>query len=364
MFNVLDDRLSRHGLTLQVHYLSQTHGDRKHWTGMEVEPKFLATTWGDIGPTLNGKEWHLNPGLIAHLVSNRPQWLMVGGPWDTVSGAAISLLHRSKHAVAWFEGNTSTPGRLGGGARRIKKGLLERFDYWAVPGKEGQELARLIAGDEAARRCVLLPNIVDERRFAESGKDRAGMRSHLNVGKKDRLAIWPARLIKAKGIIPFLSSIDPSYLRGWAIRILGDGPLRVEVQEVIARQGLARQVAVVPSLSYDQMPAAYAAADLFLLPSLHDPNPLSVVEALHSGLPILVSQRLGNVPEALPSNANGWSFDPTSRESLLRATGAAFSASTDELREAGAKSKVVAASAWASEPTIDRFLDGIGLPST
>ena len=54
------------------------------------------------------------------------------------------------------------------------------------------------------------------------------------------------------------------------------------------------------------MPKYYAASDLFLLPSIHDPNPLSVVEALHSGLAVAISDRCGNVEEGVMDGDNGF----------------------------------------------------------
>jgi glycosyltransferase involved in cell wall biosynthesis len=361
LFNVLGSRLNERGWRIHVHYLASSHDDRRHWTGNETEAQFPATRWRDMGATLRGKEWHLNPGLIAHLTAGAPEWLMVGGPWDTLSGAAISLLQRAKHSVAWFEGNTTTPGRLGPVSRRIKRGLLDRYDLWAVPGQEGVKFAGLIAGADARRRCVILPNIVDEGRFSGRGVERAGVRSQLKVDEGMRLAIWPARLIPAKGIVPFLLALDSKDLAGWAIRIIGDGPLCEVVEQTIAQRRLGEHVALVRPMAYQQMPAIYAASDLFLLPSLHDPNPLSVVEAMHSGLPLLVSRRIGNFPEALHAGKNGWSLDPSDPVSIRQAVAEAFASSTGRLLEAGEQSRIIAREVWASEPAIERFLTSIQL---
>lgn len=57
------------------------------------------------------------------------------------------------------------------------------------------------------------------------------------------------------------------------------------------------------------MVTLYAAADLFVLPSLRDPSPLSAVEALAAGLPLLLSDKAGNVDEVL-TPGNGWRFSP------------------------------------------------------
>ncbi|MFT4142864.1 MAG: glycosyltransferase, partial [Mobilitalea sp.] len=62
----------------------------------------------------------------------------------------------------------------------------------------------------------------------------------------------------------------------------------------------------------------YALADCFLLPSLSDPNPLSCLEALWAGLPLMVSEHVGNYPEVVVSGQNGYVF---SYEEPLKAVG-------------------------------------------
>ena len=55
---------------------------------------------------------------------------------------------------------------------------------------------------------------------------------------------------------------------------------------------------------------------IFLLASLRDPCPLSVVEALWMSKPLLISNHCGNISEALVESKNGFSFDPLSSKSI------------------------------------------------
>ena len=155
---------------------------------------------------------------------------------------------------------------------------------------------------------------MDERRFLPRWQLPEdvwkGARNELGVASDDLVALWPARLVPVKGVLEFLSIIDRGLLSGWKVVILGQGPPEVEIQKLIQSKGLDSQVFVRPYLAYEKMPCVYATADLFLLPSLYDPNPLSVVEALHSGLPILVSSSIGNYPEACYPERNGWGIEP------------------------------------------------------
>src|SRR5207245_982774 len=66
--------------------------------------------------------------------------------------------------------------------------------------------------------------------------------------------------------------------------VVGDGPERG------ALAPLAGRVVHIARLSHDRMPEAYAAADLFALPSVGEGLPLTLLEALSSGLRCVVSR--------------------------------------------------------------------------
>lgn len=362
LFRVLAERLGSRGHQLHVHFMAAGHSDRPHWHADEKDFGFASTTWRDVGPEIRGKRWHLNPGLIAAVLRAGASHVMIGGPWDSLTGFLVSLAPVSAKKIAWIEGNTKTPGIVSGVQGRTKRRLLSRCDFLAVPGEEGRSYAQLICGERAAPRTVILPNLVDEARFrgrrsepVEAVRARYGLRSDA------RLALWNARLIPEKGVIEFLSTIEAADLNGWQILLLGQGPLEPRIRELISARYPPEAVRLLPYVPYETMPAIYAAADLMLLPSLHDPNPLSIVEALHASLPLLVSDRIGNFPEALEESANGWSFSPFNPSSVRRAARAAFSADLDSLRRMGERSGIIAGRHWSSRGAVDGFLSALGI---
>jgi glycosyltransferase involved in cell wall biosynthesis len=327
---------------------------------------FASKFWSDIGPTINNKPWHCNPTMIADLMRQRIDVLMVGGPWDSVTGALVSAFGRRRVGIAWFEGNTKSPGRRSTGIRGVKRWLLSQFDLLAVPGEEGARLARLLWGEgDDMPRCVRLPNLVEEGRFSVD-RDRPDRAMHRNEWCRElglpvdrKVAIWPARLIPAKGVCEFLSVIEPRMLLDWSILIAGDGPLRETVGNTITSRALGGHITVRHNIPYARMPLAYLHADLFLLPSLSDPNPLSVIEAMHSGLPLLVSKRIGNYPEALQVGVNGWGIDPSSADEIRTVCSEAFNCSTDKLKEMGRASARLAGANWNTGTAITNFVDAV-----
>jgi glycosyltransferase involved in cell wall biosynthesis len=103
----------------------------------------------------------------------------------------------------------------------------------------------------------------------------------------------------------------------------------------------------------------YAQADGFCLPSLSDPNPLSVIEALWAGLPLLLSTKVGNHPECLEQGKNGFAFDPLKASSVQRAISNWMALSPDELADFGKRSKLTAYANFWPYTVIPSFIEQI-----
>jgi glycosyltransferase involved in cell wall biosynthesis len=70
------------------------------------------------------------------------------------------------------------------------------------------------------------------------------------------------------------------------------------------------------SRNQSEMLELYSVSNLFLLPSLSDANPLTCIESLWSGLPLLISKNVGNYPEVVNIGENGFVFDYNDSNSL------------------------------------------------
>jgi 1,2-diacylglycerol 3-alpha-glucosyltransferase len=109
---------------------------------------------------------------------------------------------------------------------------------------------------------------------------------------------------------------DPGYNRGapWDLVVLGDGPLRETLNTQLSTFNLHSHVHLHGFKQYDELPVYYALANAFVHPSTTEQWGLVVNEAIASGLPVIVSDRCGCVPELV--NGNGFIFDPTDEQEL------------------------------------------------
>lgn len=371
LFNCLSRSLEARGDSLHVHFFGANNPDRPaSWQRSLEDARFSYKVWDGYPIRVRGTTLWLNPSLVWNLARRRPDVLLHGGVWDSVTSLLAVMLARPRRRIAWMEFNVDIPGRSSGVVGRAKRALLLRSNHLLVPGRKGLRYLEQYMGDELLSRAVVLPNVVDESRFSTqiSKEDRARARAAVGaetLSGSDRLLLWPARLIGHKGILEFLQHVDRTALDGLAIRIIGEGPLRREVLHAIEDRGLAGQVSLVDGyVDYRQMPAIYRASDALLLPSLHDPNPLSVVEALHSGLPMLLSNRVGNFEEALAEGQNGFGFDPLDGNQVRTALRRFRDASAEELRAMGERSAEIGATAWSSQACVDRAVEAMLGPVT
>jgi glycosyltransferase involved in cell wall biosynthesis len=363
MFRVFHDNLAARGIDFHVHFMTDSHKERPHWKYNSDDISFPHTFWkDDLSSSFSRHEQHLNPSLLTSLQKQKPDFLMLGGIWSTYTNLVASLITPRTVGIGWLEGNTITPGQTSNFAMLTKRFFLNRFEFLAVPGQEGSKYIDLILGNQQSKpNLVLLPNIVDESKFLSTNitneETKKSLKQKLGLSINKKLAICPARLIPEKGIYEFVSHVVPSEVNEWNILIIGQGYLQKEIDHLIDKMELTDIVKIVPYFNYEQMPSLYAISDLFLLPSMNDPNPLSVVEAMFSGLPLLVSNRIGNYPEVLQEGKNGWSFDPRDSLSTKSSVGLAFNSSCQKLKEMGSSSRVFVSEFWDSYKAVDNFLN-------
>lgn len=350
IFNALWKECMKRGLDFHVHFMSDmSRGyDERPVSWRNPKMDFPYTYWRDYGVG----QRHVNPGLLWHLWKNTPDYLLAGSPFDTLTGM---LAGRMTNGVTctWCEGNTKTPGKMGGLLGAVKRFALGGYKYVAVPGSDA---AKYIALHQARTRKkipqpVILPNLVDETRF--TAKDWGA--AHDDV----RRAIIPARLKPVKGLMEFVGLLTPELLKGWKILIIGDGELKDPLQSLINGLGLSDNIEIKPFVAYDEMPKYYAASDLLILPSIYDPNPLSVVEALHTGLPLALTSEAGNVEEAVTPGKNGWVLPVKDKDSFAAVLGDVFATPVERLREMGEWSKAHNAQYWNTERAIKGFTDAM-----
>jgi 1,2-diacylglycerol 3-alpha-glucosyltransferase len=145
-----------------------------------------------------------------------------------------------------------------------------------------------------------------------------------------------------------VSSEDPL----WDLVLLGDGPMRDTLNTQLSTLNLHAHVHLPGFKPYDELPVYYGLAKAFVHASTTEQWGLVVNEAVASGLPVIVSNRCGCVPELVQDN--GFTFDPANESELAEWLLQMASLSADERRHLGDASYRIAANF-----APDRFGEGL-----
>lgn len=142
-------------------------------------------------------------------------------------------------------------------------------------------------------RCQVLNNAIDTGKFVFAPDNRRRIRAMLHIGEDALVIGHVGRFVEAKNHLFLLDVFEQIRSRrpDAVLLLVGDGELRQQIEDVIARKHLTDAVVMtgVQSNVWDYCQAM----DLFVFPSVFEGLPVSMVEAQAAGLPCCVS---ANVP--------------------------------------------------------------------
>jgi len=106
----------------------------------------------------------------------------------------------------------------------------------------------------------------------------------------------------------------------WRLSLIGDGPQRAEIESGIRLAGIADRVALLGWVPEPALRSVFSQADILLMPSTSEGNPVAAIEALKHGLAILGSD-IGGLSDLIENGFNGFAVplhSPDAFQSRLR----------------------------------------------
>ncbi len=147
-----------------------------------------------------------------------------------------------------------------------------------------------------------------------NGPADATLRASLNGNSKRPIVLTAARLDKQKGHCYLLEAA--ALVPEAQFVLAGDGPTRSSLEERVQALGLGDRVVFLGYRS--DIPELLACCDLFVLPSLYEGLPLSVLEAMAAGKPVIASA-VGGTDEAVIPGETGLLVPPADPIALATA---------------------------------------------
>ena len=220
------------------------------------------------------------------------------------SGAERIIAITHGHEAGW----ASVPG-----ARQALRSIGEQTDVVTYLGEYTRSrIASALTPAAAARMRRLVPG-VDEHAFNPGNRD-AGAEIRQRYGLGDRpVVVCVSRLMPRKGQDTLIEAW-PAVLRAHpdaALLIVGGGPYREKLQALVDKFDLSGDVLLTGGVPWAELPAHYAAGDVFAMPCRTRNRGLDVeglgivyLEASSTGLPVIAGDS-GGAPDAVLEGETG-----------------------------------------------------------
>ncbi|MGY1671029.1 glycosyltransferase family 4 protein [Geodermatophilus sp. SYSU D00710] len=204
----------------------------------------------------------------------------------------------------------------------------------------GREKLRTVLPED---RVELIDNGVPVEAYMHAGSDHAVPR-----------VLYVGLLTPRKGVVDLLTASRVLRDRGipHEVQLLGGTPDEGPTAEAQVRAALDDNTRLLGTRPPEQMPAAFAEADVFCLPSWWEAMPLSVLEAMAAGLPVVATD-VGDVARAVDHGVTGLVVPAHDPEALAEAL-ATLLTDPDLRRRMGAAGRERATTMFSSGVTAQR----------
>lgn len=200
--------------------------------------------------------------------------------------------------------------------------LYKRFSAITYVGQANR--AYFEAFQVPAKRLYFVPHCVNAEHFKTTPQHQNAateLREKLGVSQK-RVILFAGKLIPSKQPLQLLQAFLTVASTDDALVITGDGEEKAALEKLAAAHP-DHHVHFLPFANQSEMPSRYLMADIFVLPSKgnYETWGLAINEAMHMGIPCLVSNRVGCQQDLVIEGDTGWVFshdEPTGLERSLQ----------------------------------------------
>ena len=357
---LLDRIASRPEIDLSVVYAAHTVAGRKWSVDSHHRAVFLR---GARVPGLKRvfrHDYPLTPGIRRALSRARPDLVVVSG-WSTFAAQAAIAWSRAHRVPIGLLVESHDLGPRAAWRRNVKRAvvpaLIRAADTFLVVGSLAR--ASLLSYGAPPERVRVFANTVDieawQRRADGLRERRADLRGALGVEAGDVLVLSVGRLVRDKGLDTLVRAVAAADDQRLALAVAGSGPQKDELERLAEELGV--RLRLLGDLSEEEVAEAYVAADLFALLSIHETWGVVVNEAAASGLPLVLSERVGAAYDLLRDGDNG---SLVAAEDVA-ATAAALRRFADDpsvRQKAGARSRELVLE-WGYEPSVENFVAAV-----
>lgn len=360
-YNLMYEECRRHGDNFHVILMSDTESNR-NWTYDDFKSEYTILL---NHKTLSYGETyiHYNNNLVTVLKELKLDVIICAGSY-LCPGIWTALKYEKKlgyKTFFWSESHLNEARNYSVVKEKIRellrKTIYKKFDGFWYAGILSKKFIETYCKSTAD--FFFVPNLVEEEKYKRamdvSEEQKKGVRKKYNVDKQKKVFVCPARLSHVKGIDSFLPVLAKSNNKHMVtLLVAGNGELKDKIQSQAKSYNL--DVRLLGFQCQENIIELYSIADVFLLPSLSDPNPLTCIEALWAGLPLFISEHCGNYPEVVKQGENGYSFNYHDIDKAIQNLDAICLADSNWIKKAREVSRNIAFEKYYSKNVVNRIL--------
>jgi glycosyltransferase involved in cell wall biosynthesis len=305
-------------------------------------------------------DYPVTPGILKALRESRPDVVVVSG-WSTFAAQAAIAWCRRRGVPYLPLVESHDLGPRKGWRRAVKGAVVPRVLRGAAGALALGSASRdsLVERGAPRERVRVFANTIDvpawEERQRELAQRRSELRTELGAAADEVVLLCVARLGPEKGLDILVRGVAAARNPKLLLVVAGDGPQRREIEALAQELGV--RLRLTGDLPADRTAEAYAAADVFALLSTRETWGVVVNEAAASGLPLVLSDRVGAAYDLLRDGENGFLVGAGD----VDATGEAFrrlAADAGLRARAGERSRELVRG-WGYEPSVESFVAAV-----
>ncbi len=284
-------------------------------------------------------------GIGAALDEIKPDAAMILG-WQEISLLQAAFACRRRNIPIVLRGESNAKRQRPQHVQKLHRQFFKKFDAFLAIGKSNAELYKL-AGVRPDR-VFTAGYCVDNMRFAAGAEklraERVNLRRKWSLSETATVMVFVGKLEAKKNVMHFLEALAKARRGGTEVEglIVGTGEQSSTAKAFVAEHALP--VAFAGFLNQSEIVAAYVAADALVLPSDYGETwGLVVNEAMATGLPAIISDRIGAAHDLVSDGVTGLVV-PFGDLNALASAMAALSDNVDQRTQMGtaARQRVMA----------------------
>ena len=280
-------------------------------------PGTVAETDGDVylrrvGTKANLASTSICPGLIPAIRATKADILHLHLPNPFATMAVLASGFRGP-IVTTYHSDVVRQKLLGAAFEPFLRMILNRSSRVICTSQRYLDSSPALA--RVRQKCVVVPYGIPLCGIAEAApRDIAQIRQQFGT----RLIVAVGRLVYYKGFEYLIDAMQ--HVHG-KLLIVGDGPLRADLERQIVARGLQSKVQLLGEIQNEHLAPYYRAAEVFAFPSVARSEAFGIVqlEAMACGLPVVNTDLDSGVPSVSRDNETGLTVAPRDPVALARA---------------------------------------------